>query len=415
MRAEIISCGTELLLGHITDTNATYIAQSLASLGIDLYFVSQVGDNQGRIVETLRRAWDRSDLVIITGGLGPTEDDLARESISALLGERMLVDPVLEAELRGIFATRNIIMPERNIKQATLIPSARAIPNPLGTAPGWWVVKDERIIVAMPGVPREMYRMWEQEVIPRLVHYTGGLIFTRLLRVWGLGESAVEERLDSVIHGNNPTVATYAKSDAIDVRITAKAATREQAEQQVAEMEAQVREILRHHVFGVDKDTLQSVVGKYLTDRSQTLAVMESLTGGLLSSRITDVPGSSNYFVGGLVTYSTELEARMGVPREILDQHGTISEETARAMAHAVRERLGVDYGLGITGVAGPDKQEDKPAGTVHIAIEGPEGFVTGMGPGWRASRDDNKRLAVLTALNLLRLLLEGVKKGHRA
>ena len=413
MRAEIISCGTELLLGHITDTNATFLAQSLASLGIDLYFVSQVGDNQGRIVETLRRAWERSDLVIITGGLGPTEDDLVRESISAMLGETMRVDPLLEAELRGMFATRNSVMPERNIKQATLIPSSQPIPNPLGTAPGWWVEKDGHIIVAMPGVPREMFRMWEQEVIPRFVPYTGGLIFTRLLRVWGLGESAVEERLDSVIHSNNPTVATYAKSDAIDVRVTAKAETRELAEEQVADMETRVRAILRHHIFGVDKDTLQSVVGKYLTAHKQTLAVMESLTGGLLSSRITDVPNSSNYFVGGLVTYSDELKVQMGVPREILERYGAISEETARAMAHAVRERLGVDYGLGITGVAGPDKEEDKPAGTVHIAIEGPGGVVSGVGPGWRASRDDNKRLAVLAALNLLRLFLEGVKKGQ--
>jgi nicotinamide-nucleotide amidase len=413
MRAEIISCGTELLLGHITDTNATYLAQSLASLGIDLYFVSQVGDNQGRVVDTLRRAWGRSELVIITGGLGPTEDDLVRESISAMLDETMRVDPLLEAELRGMFATRNSVMPERNIKQATLIPSAQPIANPLGTAPGWWVEKDGHIIVAMPGVPREMFRMWEQEVIPRFVPYTGGLIFTRLLRVWGLGESAVEERLDSVIHSNNPTVATYAKSDAIDVRVTAKAETRELAEKQVAEMETRVRAILRHHIFGVDKDTLQSVVGKYLTAHKQTLAVMESLTGGLLSSRITDVPYSSSYFVGGLVTYSDELKAQMGVPREILERYGAISEETARAMAHAVRERLGVDYGLGITGVAGPDKEEDKPAGTVHIAIEGPGGVVSSIGPGWRASRDDNKRLAVLAALNLLRLFLEGIKKGQ--
>lgn len=413
MRAEILSCGTELLLGHITDTNATYLAQSLTSLGIDLFFVSQVGDNQGRIVETLRRAWERSDLIIMTGGLGPTEDDLARESISALLGETMQVDPVLEAELRGMFATRHSVMPERNVKQATLIPSARAIPNPLGTAPGWWVEKDGRIIVAMPGVPREMYRMWEQEVIPRLSSHTGGLIFTRILRVWGLGESAVEERLDELVHGSNPTVATYAKSDAIDVRITAKAETRELAEQQVAEMEGRVRQVLRHHVFGVDKDTLQSVVGQRLSTRKQWLAAMESLTGGLLSSTITDDPGSSKYFVGGIVTYSSELKIQMGVPRETIERYGAISEETARAMAHAVRERLGADYGLGITGVAGPDKQEDKPVGTVHIAIEGPDGVVTGMGPGWRASRDDNKRLAVLAALNLLRLHLEGVKKGQ--
>jgi len=236
VRAEIISCGTELLLGHITDTNATFLAQSLSALGIDLYFVSQVGDNLGRIVETLRRAWERSDLIIMTGGLGPTEDDLARESISALMGETMQVDPKLEAELRGMFAARNARMPERNVKQATLIPSAEALPNPRGTAPGWWVEKDKHIIVAMPGVPREMYRMWEQEAIPRLKPYTGGLIFTRILRVSGLGESAVEERLDGLIHSTNPTLATYAKSDAIDVRITAKAETSEEAERQVAEM-----------------------------------------------------------------------------------------------------------------------------------------------------------------------------------
>src|SRR6184192_1942569 len=200
VRAEIISCGTELLLGHITDTNATFLAQSLSALGIDLYFVSQVGDNLGRIVDTLKRAWERSDLIIMTGGLGPTEDDLARESISTLLGETMQVDPKLETELRNMFAGRNAYMPERNIKQATLIPSAQALPNPRGTAPVWWVEKDGRIIVAMPGVPREMYRMWEEEVIPRLRSYTGALIFTRILRVSGLGESSVEERLDSILH-----------------------------------------------------------------------------------------------------------------------------------------------------------------------------------------------------------------------
>ena len=276
MRAEILSCGTELLLGHITDTNATYLAQSLASLGVDLYFVSQVGDNQGRIVETLRRAWERSDLIIMTGGLGPTEDDLARESISALLGETMQVDPRLEAELRGMFAARHATMPERNIKQATLIPSAQALPNPRGTAPGWMVEKDGRIIVAMPGVPREMYYMWEHEVVPRLSPYTGGLIFTRILRVWGLGESTVEEQLDALLHNTNPTIATYAKSDAVDVRITAKAETHERAEQLVAEMETQARQILGHHIFGVDKETLQSVVARHLTERNQWLAVMES-------------------------------------------------------------------------------------------------------------------------------------------
>jgi len=411
MRAEILSCGTEMLLGQITDTNATFLAQSLSALGVDLYFVSQVGDNLGRIVETLRRAWERSDLIIMTGGLGPTEDDLARESISALLGETMQVDPEMEAHLRGWFGARNIKMPERNVKQATLIPSAQALPNPRGTAPGWWVEKDEHIIVVMPGVPHEMYRMWEEEAIPRLKPYTGGLIFTRILRVSGLGESTVEERIDALIHSLNPTVATYAKSDAIDVRITAKAETAEAAEREVLAMEERVRGLLGHHIFGVNKDTLQSVIGKHLQERHRSLAVMESLTGGLLSSALTDEPGSSKTFIGGVVTYSAELKVQLGVPQEIVDQYGVISVETARAMAHAIRERLSADYGLGITGVAGPDSQEGKPVGTVHIAVAGPDGVVTGMGPGWRGSRADQKRLAVNAALNLLRLYLEGVKK----
>ena len=409
MRAEILSCGTEILLGHITDTNATYLAQNLPPLGIDLYYVSTVGDNQGRIVETLRRAWEHSDLIIMTGGLGPTEDDLARESISELLSEEMRVDPQLEQELREKFAHMSMTMPERNVKQATLIPSAQALANPVGTAPGWWVEKDNRIIVAMPGVPREMYRMWENEVQPRLTDRVGGgVLFTRILRVTGMGESTVEEQLDGLIHSTNPTLATYAKTDAIDVRISAKMATREEAEKQVVDMEVKVRDILGNHVFGIDSDTLSSVVGDLLQARNQTLGVMESITGGLLSSSLTDVKGSSSHFIGGLVTYSTDMKEWMGVPKETVDRYGAVSEQTARAMAHAVRERLGTTFGIGITGVAGPGLQEGKPVGTVHIAVEGPEGVVTSKGQGWRGNRQDNKRYAVLTALNLLRQFLEG-------
>ncbi len=411
MRAEILSCGTELLLGHITDTNATYLAQSLPTLGIDLYFVSQVGDNQGRIVETLQRAWQRSDLIIMTGGLGPTEDDLARESISALLGETMQADPTLETELRAKFSSMRAPMPERNVKQATLIPSAQAIPNPVGTAPGWWVEKDNHIIVAMPGVPREMYRMWENEVIPRLGSHTGGMIFTRILRVAGLGESTVEEQLGTLIHSTNPTLATYAKNDAIDVRVTAKATTQAEAMQQVDAMDVKVRETLGNAVFGTNKDTLASVIGNLLQSRNQTLGVMESLTGGLLSSTITDVEGSSKYFIGGVVSYSTNLKEQMGVPKETIEQYGVISEQTARAMAHAIRTQLGTDFGIGITGVAGPDTQDGKPIGTVHVAIEGPIGVVIAQGSGRSRSREDNKRLAVLTVLNLLRLFLDGTIK----
>ena len=411
MRAEIISCGTELLLGHISDTNATSLAQNLAALGIALYYVSQVGDNQGRVVETLQRAWERSELIIMTGGVGPTEDDLTRESISALLGETMYVDAEQEANLRARFAHFAGTMPERNLKQATLLPSAQILRNPIGSAPGWWVEKDNHIIVAMPGVPREMYRMWEEEAVPKLSKYTGGLIFTRLLRVYGLGESSVEETLGDLIHSTNPTLATYAKTDAVDVRITAKAETTEEALKLVAEMEERARALLGYHVFGIEGETLASVIGKKLQEREQTLGVMESLTGGLLASTITDFQTSSQHFIGSLVTYSTSMKAQMGVPQETLDRYGVVSEETARAMAHAVREKLGPDFGIGITGVAGPGKQEDKPVGTVHIAVEGPEGVIVGMGPGWRGGRSDNKRHAALSALNMLRRYLDGTMK----
>ena len=411
MRAEILSCGTELLLGQITDTNATYLAQSLAALGVDLYFVSQVGDNQGRIVETLQQAWRRADLIVMTGGLGPTEDDLARESISALLGETMSVDPQLEAALRARFAAATRKMPERNLKQASLIPSAQTLPNPVGTAPGWWVEKDGHIIVAMPGVPREMNHMWEGEVIPRLRPYTGGLIFTRILRVSGLGESDVEQRLQSFIRGNNPTVATYAKSDAVDVRITAKAATKAESEKLVLDTEQQIRQVLSVYIFGIDRETLPERVGALLQKRNLTLGIMESSTGGLLASTVTDIAESSNYFIGSLIACNNKLKHQMGVPEETLEQYGAVSEQTACAMAHAARERLGSDIGIGITGVAGPDMEEGKPVGTIYIAIDGPDGVEARKGPGWHVGRLDNKRYSVYAALNLLRRYLEGSLK----
>jgi nicotinamide-nucleotide amidase len=249
--------------------------------------------------------------------------------------------------------------------------------------------------------------MWQEQAIPRLQPFVGGSIFTRILRVIGLGESTVEERVSSLLHSNNPTIATYAKDDAIDVRITAKATSVEEAERLVATMEVDARKLLGSHVFGVDRDTLASVVGRLLQERHQTLGVMESLTGGLLASAITDVSGSSAYFLGGLVTYSTDLKAQMGVPSEILTQYGAVSQETASAMAHAVRERLGADVGLGITGVAGPDTLEGKPVGTVYIAVEGPEGSITTDNAGRRITRSDNKRLSVYAALNLLRRFLQ--------
>lgn len=405
MHAEILSVGTELLLGHITDTNASWLAQQLSPLGIDLFYVSTVGDNLERLSTTLHQARERSDLVIITGGLGPTEDDLTREAIAAVMHEAPFVDPQLEATLRAFFGSRNITMPERNLKQAWVLPSVTILANPIGTAPGWWAERDDKIIVAMPGVPYEMKRMWNNEVVPRLRPRTGDILFTRILRVAGMGESSVEEHLDEVLHSANPTVATYAKRDAVDVRITAKAATTAQAQTLVAEIEERIRSILGQHIFGIDDETPQSVLLRMLVERGLTLATMESCTGGLLSSLITDVPGSSNAFRGGLVSYATDLKETWGVPADVIATHGVVSVETARAMASAARAQTGASIGVSVTGVAGPDEQEGKPAGTIHIAVVSPQG-TRDTSQHFRGPRDEIKLRAAYTALNLLRLHL---------
>ena len=405
MRAEILSIGTELLLGHITDTNASWLAQQLGPLGIDLFYVSTVGDNLERLTARLAQARERSDLVIMTGGLGPTEDDLTREGIAAVLHETPIVDEQLEASLRAFFASRGILMPERNIKQAWTLPSVTILANPIGTAPGWWAERDDKVLVAMPGVPYEMKRMWQNEVMPRLRLRTGESLFTRILRVAGMGESSVEERLDAVLHNANPTVATYAKRDAVDVRITAKAPTTDEAQAMVEGIEARVRATLGQHIFGIDDETPQSVALDMLMARGLTLATMESCTGGLLSSLITDIPGSSNAFRGGLISYATDLKEAWGVPAEVIAAHGVVSVETARAMASAVRQQTGASVGLSVTGVAGPDEQEGKPVGTIHIAVASPEG-MRDTSQRFRGPRGEIKLRAAYTALNLLRLHL---------
>ncbi len=405
MRAEILSVGTELLLGQITDTNATYLARQLAPLGIDLYYISQNGDNLGRLTDTLRRARDRSDLVILTGGLGPTEDDLTREAIAAVLDEQPKVDPAMEADLRAWFAGRGVAMPERNVKQAWVIPSVTVLPNPVGTAPGWWAERDGKVVVAMPGVPHEMRRMWENEVVPRLRPQTGAHIFSRTLRVAGLGESSVEERLDPILHSANPTVATYAKRDAVDVRLTAKAATDAEARALVEALEPRARELLGLHVFGADEDTPQSVLAALLSARGLSLATMESCTGGLLANLLTDVPVVSAVYRGGLVSYASEIKEEWGVPAAVLAAYGAVSEETARAMAQAARQRLGAQVGIGVTGVAGPDAVEGKPVGLVHLAVATPAGERHSE-QRIRGDRAEIKWRAAYAALHLARLAL---------
>jgi nicotinamide-nucleotide amidase len=404
MRAEIISIGTEILLGEILDTNAQYIAARLPALGIDLYWMTQVGDNLERLSETIGHAWERSDLILATGGLGPTEDDLTREAIAAFLDEPLSVDSELAAQLRALFASRGIVMPERNVKQAALIASARAIANPHGTAPGWWVEREGRILVAMPGPPAEMERMWEKEVAPRLAKLaTGGVIVSRTLKTVGIGEGGVDEMVSPLLRSTNPSVAVYAKADGVHLRITAKAASRDEAQRLIAPMEEQARGILGNAIWGADDDTLEAVVGAMLRERGLSVATMESCTGGLLASTITDVAGSSSYFKGGFVAYTAEMKIALGVDEELIRRHGVVSQEVARDMARAARQRLGADFGIGITGVAGPEPLEDKPVGTVHIALDDPDTSGQAISYAFAQSRAAIKRRAVTTALALLR------------
>ncbi|HEU5288820.1 MAG TPA: CinA family nicotinamide mononucleotide deamidase-related protein [Candidatus Limnocylindria bacterium] len=299
MRAEILSIGTELLLGQILDTNAQYLAQRLAALGIDLLYVSTVGDNLTRCTQTVERAFARSDLVICTGGLGPTEDDLTREAIAAALGEEPVVDAGLERTLREWFAGRGHPMPERNRKQAWLIPSARAIPNPNGTAPGWDVRKDGRRIVSMPGVPREMTHMWEHHVEPTLI--AGAVLRWRTLKLLGIGESSVEEALAELVRSTAPTVATYAKNDGVHVRITDKATDAATADARIAAMERTIRDRLDRYVWGTDDETLGTVIGTALVSRGWRLATAESLSAGDVARTLADAPNATAWLAYGVV------------------------------------------------------------------------------------------------------------------
>jgi competence/damage-inducible protein CinA-like protein len=285
MKAEIVSIGTELLLGSITDTNAAYLAQRLADLGVDCYFISQVGDNESRIVDTLRRALERSDLVVTTGGLGPTGDDLTRESIATLLGETPFVVPEIEEKLRAFFARRGSPMPARNLKQATLIPSASLLKNPIGTAPGWKVTytRDNTScnIISMPGVPFEMKRMWVEEVEPWLRPLCPTVLVSRTLKIMGLGESAVEYRVTDLMAGTNPTLAPYAKADGVNLRITAKAATVQLALEMISPVEAEIRTRLGDAIYGVDGETPGTLVKQLLTECDIKLALIEIGSGAL--------------------------------------------------------------------------------------------------------------------------------------
>ena len=378
MKAEIIAVGTELLMGETQDTNSSWIGQRLPEFGLELEFVTIVGDDIARLTDTLRRAWDRSEIVIVMGGLGPTLDDLTRDGIAGMLGEEITTDPELKVWLEENFSRRNIQpMPQQNLRQAGIIPSARAIRNAMGTAPSWWIDKGYKILFTLPGPPRELTNMWLTEIAPRLKdRLPGQAIVARTFKTIGLSEAAADEAVREVYAMPGMDFGVYAKPDGIYLRAIAKADTEIEALWTLTQAEAMIRDALGDYIWGTDEVHPPERVGELLREKKYTLAVLESCTGGMIGAALTDTPGSSDYFVGGAITYSNATKVRSGVPAEVIEEHGAVSEQTARAMAEAACLTYDTDCGISVTGVAGPGDQGEVKAGTVFIGVATP-GSVT--------------------------------------
>jgi nicotinamide-nucleotide amidase len=406
MVAEIISVGTELLLGSTVDTDSAYLGRTLAALGIDLYFKQTVGDNLERAVAAIRHAASRADLIVTCGGLGPTEDDLTKEAVAMAFEEEMELDPVAAEQVRSVFARRRMPMVESNLRQAMLFRGGRAIPNENGTAPGALLEKGGKTVICLPGPPRELIPMVEGWVVPYLTERLGDgrqVLRSRVLRTIGIGESAMEARVRDLLATRNPTIAPLAHLGEAHLRITAKAGSEAAAEALIAPVEAEPRGRLGDAVYGTDGQTLEAAVVQLLAERRQTLAVAEAVTGGLLCGRLNGVPESPTVFRGGLVATTPALMRElMSLTEELLDRHGAVSEAAARAMAEAARQRLGADLGVAITGLAGPEGgTEAKPVGLFYI------GVASGSQAEARESRflgtRDLRERAVVTALGEVR------------
>jgi len=374
MIIEIISTGTELLLGQIVNTNAPYLARRLNELGFDVLFQSTVGDNRERMTQVLSVALARADVIITTGGLGPTQGDITKEVTAALLGRKLyLHEPSLD-HIKCFFTRRNLNMSDNNLRQAMIAEGALVLKNSFGLAPGTVVETEKNTVIHLPGPPYEMEGMFEQEVAPYLIQRFGdqGVIFSKTLRSFGLGESALEEEIKDLIKAqNNPTIALLVRGGEITVRITAKASDQQSAQKLIDDMEQKIRSRIDKYVFGINDETQELVTGRLLAAKKLTVALAESCTGGLVTNRLTDIPGSSEYLTGSVVCYSNAAKiSAVGVPASTLEEFGAVSSQAAQAMASGIRNLFASDIGIGITGIAGPGgATDDKPVGLVFIAL----------------------------------------------
>jgi len=412
LRGEILSIGTELLLGQIVDTNASYLAERLAGLGIASYYRDTVGDNNERLDGTLRLAASRTDVIVCTGGLGPTADDITSAAIARVFDAPLEMNEEGKRHIESFFTRFARPLADKQYKQAMLPRGSTIVPNPVGTAPGFILDKGGKTVIALPGPPHEMQPMWRDTVEPYLRRLSGEVIFSRTLRFCGIGEAALETDLQDLMENSNPTVAPYAKLAEVHIRLTAKAGSEEEALQVIGPVEEEIRRRAGRYLYGVDDETLEVVIGNLLRAQGQTLAVAESCTGGLLGGRITNVPGSSDYFLGGVISYSNNLkESLLDVSAAMLTEHGAVSEETAHAMAEGIVHATGASLGLAITGVAGPGGgTAEKPVGLVYLAIARKKGGVKVLRPTMWGDRATIRNRAVQQALVLLRDVLIGAE-----
>ena len=417
MTAELIAVGTELLLGNIANTDAQMLSEKLSAMGITVHHHTVVGDNPQRLAEALETARKRADIIITTGGLGPTYDDLTKQTICKTFGRELELHEDILEEIRTWFQTKmGKKMPENNVQQALLPVNCTVFDNPVGTAPGCAFEEDGVHVLMLPGPPFECRYMFEHRAAQYLEKLTDGVIVSHEIKIFGMGESSVEEALrEPMTRLANPTLAPYAKLNECMVRATAKADTREKAEAMLAPLVEQVKETLGDVVYGVDVESLEEVVSRLLRERGLTLSAAESCTGGLIAKRLTDLPGASQIFRGGVVSYTSEVKAGvLGVPEELLEQYGAVSEPGARAMAECCRRLCGSDLAISVTGVAGPDRDDrGNEVGVVYIALAGPEGTICkklfcGRGRG----RDRVRFAAASNAFDMLRRQLLGLPAG---
>ncbi|MFZ5823988.1 MAG: competence/damage-inducible protein A [Bacillota bacterium] len=414
MIAELLFVGTELLLGEILNTNARYLSERLALLGIDVYYQTTVGDNAERMRGVFRQALSRADVVIASGGLGPTMDDITRDIAAEVAGRPLQLDPALVAELETWFTSRGRTMAENNKRQCQVPDGATVLKNDRGTAPGLIIPVDgAKAIILLPGPPIELQPMFERQVIPYLTSRLGGVplaLVSRTLRFIDIGESTLEDAIkDLMTNQSDPTIAPYAKTGEVHLRLATKAPDQETGLARIAPVEAEIRARLGKHLYGINGVSLEEAVGELLKERKLTLSLAESCTGGLVAKRITDIAGSSAYFTAGFTTYANEAKVKfLGVPEALIAQHGAVSEEVAQAMARGALERATADVAVGISGIAGPGGgTPEKPVGTVCIALAAREGVWSRTFQLW-GSRADVRERASVHALAMVRRYLLG-------